>query len=306
MTKALKPVAIAKNRIHANTQPAYIHLNVSDIKKQISFYEQVLRLKLNWRKDNSAGLGIGKKDIVQLTQVKSTKRYQRVTGMYHFAILYPNRQELAQATHALIHLGWPNSPTDHVMTKSIYLDDPEGNSIELYCESPEDGAFYIKDGEIYAQHTDGTVSNGREFLDVEKELFSHLKSSDKSSKFIDLKTRMGHFHLYVADLEATKHFYHDLLGFDDMGIALDFQMGMVSAGGYHHHIGYNTWKGENIPSVPQDREVAFFARLVHFIDKELGKLSQLLENSRFIISNDTKGLMLNDPSGNTILLTTIN
>jgi len=304
MITTMKPVNIAKNRIHPDTKPAYTHLNVADLKQQISFYEQVLRLKLNWHKDNSAGLGTDKKDLVQLTQVEGAKRHDDVTGMYHFAILYPSRQELAHAVFKLLELRWPNSPTDHVMTKSIYLDDPEGNTVELYCESPEDGVFFIKDGEVYARHTDGTISNGREFLDVDKALFSYLKSDAKPSKFISLKTRMGHFHLYVANLEATKHFYHDLLGFDDMGVAKSFKMGMVSAGGYHHHIGYNTWQGKNAPPPPPDS-----LGLRYFVfnlpsQAELEKLHQSLKSLNVSFEKNTDGLTLHDLSDNTILLTT--
>ena len=299
-----KPVAIAKNRIHPDTKPAYVHLNVADLKQQISFYRRVLRLQLNWHKGNSAGLGIGKKDLVQMTEVSGAKRYRGVTGMYHFAILFPDRKELAQAVSKLMTSEWPNSPTDHVMTKSIYLDDPEGNTIELYCESPEDGVFFIKNGEIYARHTDGRVSNGREYLDVDKALFSYLKSSDAYDEFISLKTRMGHFHLYVADLDTTKDFYHDQLGFDDMGVALGFRIGMVSAGGYHHHIGYNTWQGENAPPAPPDslglRKFAFKLPSI----KALKKLHILLNNRKVAVENSEIGLTLHDPSQNTIVLTT--
>jgi len=300
----MKPVTIAKNRIHPGTRPAYIHLNVSNLKQQIAFYEQVLRFKLNWHKNNSAGLGIEKKDLVQLTQVVGAKRHDGVTGMYHFAILYPNRQELAWAVSRLLELGWPNSPTDHVMTKSIYLDDPEGNTVELYCESPEDGVFFIKDGEIYARHTDGKLSNGREFLDIDRSLFSYLKSGVKPGKFISINTRIGHFHLYVANLEETKHFYNNILGFDDMGVAKSFQMGMVSAGAYHHHIGYNTWRGKNAPPPPPNS-----LGLRYFVFNlpsqiELEKLHLSLKSLNVSFENNTDGLVLHDPSENTILLTT--
>lgn len=299
-----QPIAIAKNRIHPDTKPAYIHLNVANIEQQIIFYKQALRLQLNWQIGSSAGLGIGKIDLVKITQVEKAKRYQGVTGMYHFAILYPSRGELAQAVSKLLNLGWPNSPTDHVMTKSIYLNDPEGNMIELYCESPEDGVFLIKDGELYARHSDGTISNGREPLDLKKSLFAYLKSTKTPDQTISLQTRMGHFHLYVANLEATRHFYHEILGFDDMGIAESFQMGMVSAGGYHHHIGYNTWLGQNAPSMPPDT-----LGLRHFAFKlpnnnELKKLHTRLLSQKISVKNSESGLILHDPSDNIIVFTT--
>ena len=95
------------------------------------------------------------------------KRYQRVTGLYHFAVFFPNRRELARVMARLFVLKYPNYPTDHILTKTTYLDDPEGNGIELYCESPEDGSWSLKDGEYTTTRTDGSLSSGREPLDVD-------------------------------------------------------------------------------------------------------------------------------------------
>lgn len=119
----------------------YVLLKVANLKNQLLFYQHALGLQVNWQDDARAGLGVKGRDLVRLTQIQNGKRYRGVTGLYHFAILFPNRRELARAIARLFALKWPNSPTDHVMTKTTYLDDPEGNNIELYCESPEDGFF---------------------------------------------------------------------------------------------------------------------------------------------------------------------
>lgn len=298
-----QPIAIARHRIHPNTRPGHVHLKVVDLDRQIPFYQQVLGLKLNWRNGESVGLGVDGRDIVQMTEIPNGRRYRGVTGIYHFAILFPNRRELARVIARLFTLRWPNYPTDHVMTKTTYLDDPEGNNIELYCESPEDGISEVVNGEFIARHSDGRLSNGREPLDLDA-LFSYLHKDDPLDVPVPTETRMGHFHLYVANLNATRYFYHEVLGFDDMGIARAFRMGMVSAGGYHHHIGFNTWQGEGAPAPPSDGLGLNYFSLNLPDAEELNRMDERLREAGVEYKRQADGLFLRDPSQNSLLLTT--
>jgi catechol 2,3-dioxygenase len=296
-----QPFTIAPHRIHPHTKPGYVHLKVAYLAQQLEFYQHTLGLHLNWRAGMDAGLGVEGRDLVRLTEIPDGRRYERVTGIYHFALLFPDRRELARAVARLFSLRWPNSPTDHIMTKTTYLDDPEGNTIELYCESPEDGVFIVDpQGEFYARHADGTPSDGREPLDLEA-LFANLKEEDRLDLPVPLETRIGHFHLYVSNLEQTRHFYHELLGFDDMGLAPRVRMGMVSAGGYHHHIGYNTWQGENAPPPPPDalglKEITF----TFPDDAAWQAFLARLEEVQLPYNQTAGGVLLTDPSQNTIL-----
>jgi catechol 2,3-dioxygenase len=195
-----QPLAISAHRIHPDTLPGFVHLRVANLENQINFYQQVVGLRLNWRDGNSAGLGVERQDLVRMTELPNGRRYRGVTGIYHFAILFPNRRELARVVARLYALCWPNYPTDHVMTKTTYLDDPEGNNIELYCESPEDGISEVVNGEFLARHADGRPSDGREPLDLEA-LFAHLSAADHLDVPVPPETRMGHFHLFVANLD---------------------------------------------------------------------------------------------------------
>jgi len=297
------PVTIAPHRIHPNTRPGYVHLKVADLERQLPFYQQMLGLRLNWRNDKSAGLGVEGGDIVRMTKILNGQRYRGSTGIYHFAILFPNRRELARVVARLFALRWPNYPTDHVMTKTTYLDDPEGNNIELYCESPEDGISEVVNGEFLARHTDGTPSDGREPLDLEA-LFSHLSKNDRLDVPAPPESRMGHFHIYVASLNETRHFYHELLGFDDMGVARSFRMGMVSAGGYHHHIGYNTWQGEGAPPPPPDSLGLYYFSFNLPDAVELERMDELLQEAGVDYERRPDGLFLHDPSHNALLLST--
>ncbi len=295
------PVAIAPHRIHPDTRPAYVQIKVANLEPELLFYQQVIGLELNWRKRESAGLGVDGRDLVRLTHLPGGKRYRGVTGLYHFALLFPNRRELARAIARLLALKWPNAPTDHVMTKTTYLTDPEGNEIELYCESPEDGIFAMNErGQFYAIWADGRLSNGREPLDL-KALFAHLTPDDRLDAPVPPETRLGHFHLYVANLDETRHFYHDLLGFDDMGIARAFRMGMVSAGGYHHHIGYNTWQGEGAPPPPPDAIGLDHIAFTLPTPQAWQNFRARLEETGIPYNQTEEGILLADPSQNGVL-----
>lgn len=164
--------------IHADTKLGYVSLTVSDLENQILFYQQMLGFTLHWHEGNQAGMGAGGADLLQLTEQPDSKRYHHVTGLYHFAVVFPNRRELARAVARLFALKYRNYPTDHIMTKTTYLSDPEGNGIELYAESPEDGMFKIENGDFVTRLTDGSLSDGREPLDIEV-LFSHLLPDDR-------------------------------------------------------------------------------------------------------------------------------
>ncbi|HMB21820.1 MAG: VOC family protein [Chloroflexota bacterium] len=291
-----------KFSIHPATKIGTISIKVADLENQLVFYQQVLGFQLHWREGNRAGLGAGGADLLQLTEEQNLRRYRGVTGLYHFAVLFPNRRELARALARLIALKYPNYPTDHIMTKTTYLDDPEGNGIELYAESPEDGTWSLANGEYITRRADGSMSDGREPLDVEA-LLKHLSEDDRLDAPVPLETRLGHIHLHVRDIDEALDFYHGILGFDVMGAAKAFRMAFVSAGGYHHHIGLNTWQGEGAPPPPEDA-----AGMRHFtitlpdqaaLDEVVSRVDQA-----GIPANQTEdGLLLYDPSQNGVVLT---
>src|SRR5215208_4448654 len=287
--------------IHPSTIIGHVSLTVADLENQIAFYQQVLGFQLHWRESNQAGLGAGGPDLLRLTEEPNVRKYQRVTGLYHFAVLFPNRRELARALARLFALKYPNYPTDHIMTKTTYLDDLEGNGIELYTESPEDGTWTMTNGKYETRRADGSWSDGREPLDVDA-LLSLLNEEDRLDVPVPPETRMGHIHLHVRDIDEAVNFYHGILGFDLMGVAKSFRMAFVSAGGYHHHIGLNTWQGEGAPPPPVDA-----LGLRHFAVElpDQGALEEVIARVKKagISANQTEdGLLLSDPSQNGVVL----
>jgi len=289
--------------IHPNTKIGQVSLTVEDLENQLAFYQQVLGMQLHWRDGRQAALGTGEKDLLRLVEQPSYKRYRGVTGLYHFAVLFPDRRELARAMARLFALKYQNYPTDHIMTKTTYLDDPEGNGIELYTESPEDGWMGMENGDFIARRADGSLSNGREPLDVET-LFSHLTKEDKLDVPIPPATRVGHVHLHVRDVNEALDFYHSMLGFDVMENARSMHAAFVSAGGYHHHIGLNTWQGEGAPPPPPDA-VGLRHFSVELPDQSaLNAVAAWVEQAGIPANQTSDGLLLYDTSQNGVLLTT--
>jgi catechol 2,3-dioxygenase len=283
------------------TRMGHVHLTVANLERQVEFYQRLIGLQLHWQKDSSAGLGVGGEDLLRMSESRSARRYRGTTGLYHFALLMPDRREQARLIGRLFSMGYPNYPTDHIQTKSTYLDDPEGNNIEVYTESPEDGTFSVVNDTFVARRADGSLSNGREAIDVEAFLHN-LLPGDRLDEGMPPTTRMGHFHLHVADLDETMHFYADWLGFDNRGIGRDFRMGMVSVAGYHHHIGFNTWVGQGAAPPPPGALGLRYITLLLPDQAEFEQVSARLHEVKLAAEPVEEGLLLQDPSHNGVLL----
>ena len=286
--------------IHPATRLGAVHLTVASLERQIAFYQQALGLCLHWQDEGMAGLGAGGEDLLVLTEMSGAKRVPRTTGLYHFALLLPTRRELARSVMRLAQQKVPQSPTDHLMTETTYLSDPEGNGIELYVDTPEDGFFGEENGQVVARDRNGKLRSGRDPLDVD-ELLTHLQPGDRFDTPVDPATKMGHIHLHVAAIEPTMHFYRDVLGFGKQ--IENATAGFVSAGGYHHHIGFNTWVGRGAPPPPQGALGLRYYTVVVPEQGELERIEARLLAAGVPVERRPDGLIVADPSQNYLRLT---
>lgn len=289
--------------IHPATRLGYVYLTVADLDRQIAFYQNVMGFKLHWREGGEAGLGAGQEDLLRLKEERGARPSRNSTGLYHFAILFPSRRELARAMARLFALRYPNYPTDHVMTETTYLDDPEGNGIELYADTPERGSWMSDNGAFVVRDSQGNLRSGRDPLDVEA-LFKELTPDDRLDEPLPEGTKMGHVHLHVANLDAAERFYQGVLGFDVMMKANGMGALFVSAGGYHHHIGLNVWKGVDAPPPPAGASGLRYFTVIVPDAAELERLTERIRQAGIAIEQTEKGILVRDPSQNSIFFST--
>jgi catechol 2,3-dioxygenase len=283
--------------IAAKTGMGAVHIAVTDGDRALRFYRDYVGLTPLDPGEGTIRMGAGNREIVVLHPGAERPVVPHTSGLYHLAILVPDRRELARVIARLGGLGWDQYPTDHVMTKANYLWDPDGNGIEVYAESPEDGTLGFANGTFVAYDKNGRQRSGRDPIDM-KELFSHLTEEDSIEAPMPDSTKMGHVHLHVADVDEALGFYHDLVGFDVMGHVPG--VGFISAGGYHHHLGLNEWAGHGArPAPPGSAGLRQFTIEVP-TSRDLNDVAGRLENGGVRVSESKDGFSATDPSANAV------
>ena len=225
--------------IDPTTEIGAVRLAVADLQRAQSFYEHVLGLSVVGRDADATRLGADGEPLVELVAASHAEPVGRgTTGLFHFALLMPDRLELGRAARRLSDAGWPLSGVaDHLVSEALYLNDPEGNGIELYRDRPR-AEWRYEAGEL-------------EMATLPLDLGGLI---DGAAGELDPKaapaTRMGHIHLKVGELSSAEAFYADALGFEPTTRAYNGAL-FLSAGGYHHHIGLNVWasRGGAAPAV---------------------------------------------------------
>jgi catechol 2,3-dioxygenase len=217
-----------------------VHLTVTDLDRSVAFYQDSLGLRQHRRDEPVAALGAGDEELVVLHGEPGARPAGRHAGLFHFALLYRAREDLARAVQRLALARTPISgASDHGVSEAIYLDDPDGNGIELYADRPRDAWPPAPAGERVGMYTRP--------LDVQGLLAT--VAGAEPPRHAESGLRMGHVHLHVGDIDAAREFYAGVLGFEPMATypgAL-----FLAAGGYHHHVGVNTWRGEGVGPAPE-------------------------------------------------------
>jgi catechol 2,3-dioxygenase len=215
-----------------------VHLTVTDLERSIRFYETSIGLHTHHPGDGEAVLSAGGEDLLVLVEQPGARRAGRHAGLYHFALLHPSRVELGRAAKRLIATRTPISgASDHNVSEAIYLPDPDGNGIELAVDRPR---------ERWGDLSDPTAIGGPTPLDVQELLAPVTDEEPQAEAPPELK--IGHLHLHVGDVERALGFWRDGIGFQVM--TRFPSAAFIAAGGYHHHLGLNTWRGEGVPPQP--------------------------------------------------------
>ncbi len=284
--------------IAAKTGMGKVDLAVTDGDRALRFYRDYVGLTQLPSDGELIRMGAAGRELVALHPGAERPVMPRTSGLYHLAIVVPDRRQLARVIGRLARLRWEQYPTDHVMTKANYLWDPDGNGIEIYTESPEDGTMGFANGTFVAYDKEGNARSGRDPIDLE-ELFSHLRPDDLLDEAMPAGTKMGHVHLHVADVEDALRFYHDLVGFDVMGHVPG--TGFVSAGGYHHHLGLNEWAGRGARPAPPGHAGLRRFTVELPTQRDLDDVTSRLEHGDVRVFEEADGLAAVDPSANRVM-----
>ena len=279
-----------QSTIHEKTHLGYVHLTVTDLERSTTWYQEALGFQIHRQEGDTAYLGAGRDDLLVLTGNPQARRVSHTTGLYHFAILVPSRLALAQSLQNMIDTetrigGW----SDHLVSEAIYLDDPDGNGIEIYRDRPRDTWNY--DNDHVRMAVDPFDARG---------VLNELKPERPPWNGLEPDTVLGHIHVHVAHLAEAEAFYRDVLGFGMMAHLMG-SASFVSAGGYHHHIGMNTWAGVGVPPAPEDA-VGLCYFTIHLPEaSECDRLVERLEAANIPYKMRDEGLFVRDPSGNGIV-----
>ncbi|WP_214844411.1 VOC family protein [Exiguobacterium sp. s150] len=226
-----------------NIKLGAVTLRVSDLNTMQAFYKEIIGMDVLDTRDGYVTLGTETTPLVILHEVKGARPNRQAAGLFHFAILLPDRIELGRVLHHLISRHIEVGQGDHLVSEAFYLSDPEGNGIELYADRPRDQWEY---------EPNGHVKMSTDPVDYQSMLEA---AADRPFTGLPSGTTMGHVHFKVRSLEMARSFYADRLGFT---VTTDSYPGalFLAADGYHHHVGTNVWAR---PSMPMGEEAGIEA-----------------------------------------------
>lgn len=268
--------------------PQSLCLQVVDLQRSLLFYQEMIGLKVLKEKGRRVTLTAdGAHPLLILEQAEYVeRRKKRTTGLYHFALLVPKREDLANFLKHLYENNVAFSASDHYVSVALYINDPDGNGIEIYWDRPSVDWKWLDDG----------ITMTTKSLD----LVNLLKESSETYQNIPEQTVLGHMHLRVAHLDETERFYVDGLGFT---LTTRYPGALFMAtGGYHHHLACNIWETEhaNLPEKHQTGLKWYAIVFPHEVARET--VMDRLQNLQFEVVNKADFYEVDDPSGNKIRL----
>lgn len=272
------------------TRMGLVELTVSDLERSLEYWQRAIGLRVLEREDGRATLGADT-PLLRFVEEQAARPDTGHTGLYHVALLVPDRPSLARF---LAHVARERVPlqglSDHFVSEAIYLRDPDWHGIEVYADRPRT----VWEGQVRERMTTEPIDVDNllgELDDPAAEPFAGLPDG----------TTMGHVHFRVADVDATVGFYHDVLG-----LGLMAQLGpaaaFLSAGGYHHHVGANTWESRGGSPAPAGTATLRHATIILPDESERDRVAAAVADAGQEPEQRDGGVLVRDPSGNALLL----
>ena len=206
-------------------------------------------------------------------------------GLYHYALLLPDRASLGRFISHLAELGLRAGMSDHFVSEAVYIDDPDGLGIEVYADRPR----------ASWRHSERQLTMATEPLDVPSVV---AEAKGRPWTGMPPGTVLGHVHLYVDDIDKAEAFYHDALGFDKVVWSYPGAL-FMSAGGYHHHLGTNIWAAQSPPASDDDARLLEWEIVVPSA-ADVDAVRASVERAHVPLTRDASGIIVRDPWGTAV------
>lgn len=256
-----------------NLYPAHVQLKVSNLVRSIEYYTTVIGFKVLQQTETEAYLTAdGQTSLVSLVEVQNAQPLkQGFAGLYHLALLLPSRKDLGNIVQHFVNLNVRIGAADHDVSEALYLNDPDGNGIEIYIDRHESEWTWNQDEQVHM------VTEQLNFQPI-------LAAADGNWNGLPADTVMGHVHLSVVNLDKSEQFYTNVLDYNVV-TRYGAQALFVSTGNYHHHFGLNTWNSNN-GHAPTNDMVGLKSFTVVLKDAQYAEeVKQSLTNNGFIVEN---------------------
>ncbi|HHT91758.1 MAG: VOC family protein [Bacillota bacterium] len=269
-----------------------IQLRIENLHRSLEFYQNILGFTILERTESEAKLSAdGLRSIVSLVQPADIMpKVRRRAGLYHFALLLPERSDLASMVVHLVNQGLRFGSANHLVSEAIYFEDPDGNGIEIFVDTDPSTWTWTRDG----------VTMSSEPLDFD----DLLQEAGAQAPFVHLPpaTILGHIHLHVSELASAERFYTQGLGFDVVTRFRDNAL-FLSTQRYHHHIALNTWNGAGAPPTPRNSVGLDFFTLIYPSKEALVTAAANLQRLGAPVRMERGDVITTDPSEHEIHLT---
>lgn len=290
----LTPTSTPVMPIDPATQMGLVSVTVADLERSLAYYQEALGFALLDRDATHATLGAGEAPLLLLSAEPGARPWpherRSYTGLYHFAILLPTRADLGRWLRHWLESGFPPpGQSDHLVSEALYLRDPDGHGIEIYRDRPRSEWHWNGD----------QVQMAIDPIDMRS-----LLAEGREAPWTGMPagTRLGHMHLQVGDIPQAEAFYHGVLGFDVTQGSLPSAL-FISAGGYHHHIGMNTWHSQGAGPAPAGTAGLQFYTIEFPSVAARDAVLTRVRAANGTISETGRVVAIQDPWANTIVMT---